>query len=264
METNKFDVDFLHNFFCKIIDCEKLSEDDLKIISLDELDYIDKIEEEAIRLSEDISDISSIYKQFSDGHYEIYVNEDKLKEEPFITVEILFSQLMDFYTMAIPYFINAKGLIEKLNWVKSISNGYNIWYEFSTICMASRVSYILFQDAEIDMNNPYSDDNYKENINTLLKSIENNTDSASAKFSIILYSLGKLTNIDPALDAEIKNINQLNKLKFIDVSEIFEKKELGELINELYILLVKSTTTSPNIALFVKLQKLGMKILKLL
>lgn len=260
MDTKKFDVDFLHNFFCEKTNCKKWSEDDLKVISMDELDYIDKLEEEGIRNPDNIS---SVYKEFNDGHYELYVNEDSLKEEPFLTTEILFSQLLDFYATIIPFFSNSRGLIEKFSKIKSISDGYNTWFEFSSICMSTRLTQLLFKDADLNFDNPYTDDNYKENIDSLLISIKTSNDFPTDKFSVILYSFGKLANIDPALQEEVKTISQLNKLKFIDISEILDD-ELGKLTNTLYVLLAKSTTTPPNIALFIKLHKLKTKIINLL
>lgn len=257
MEEEIFNVKYIHDVFCEIMECEPWKRKDFKIISLDETDFNNRLIEEEI---ENDNNISSLYKYFNDGHITLFVNETELQNNPFVVTETIFSQLFDIYNQKINYYYLIKSMIENYSWIKSASRGYNTWMEFQSSYMSYKLSMELFDELD---DNPYEYEDFKDNIIEMLKNIDQNEESKKTKFSVIIYIMGKLASYENVLNTQVNSYFQLKKIDTLDMTTIIEG-ELGRLIDGLYNTLISTLLTNTTVLTYKKIDKLTKKILNVL
>lgn len=254
-ETISLDANYLHQVFCELMECEQLSSQYLRVFSMNEEAYIDKLEQEEIPFDNE-NLVSSVYKEKNDGKIEIYVNEDALNNNPIYVTDTFYSQLFDLYFYSIPYYQNANNMVYKVRWMKKVQEGFKIWFDFHSIFLASKLTKNLYGEYEdtIDIF-----DTMEENMLQVLREIKDSEETKEDKMSILLYTLAKLAIFEPGLDLEITNLSQLRKLKTRKINELIEG-QLGIDIDKFNNILIQSVLGNINIMLFINLKKLYDKI----
>lgn len=248
-KTKSIDGSYVHQLFCEAMECTPLPLENLRIFSLDEIDYFNKMQEEEID-----EDNSSVYKYFEDNYIELYVNETTLNNEPFLATEILFSQLFDIYHQYIPYYQTMIEMVYGNRFTKKSQNGFDYWRQFSSSFMSTKLTKLMYGDLldDEDFDSPYKNNQFIENLKEMLKNIKDDEDTPELKIEIILYILGKLANLEKAMDENIRNLFQVKKLTFLNISE-FVEGDLGKEINNLYRTLITSMVTNPHLLIFFKI-----------
>lgn len=251
--AKKLTGNYIHDLFCEMMECEKMDEQYFQLHSLDDIDYFNILRDEGI----DDSNIAAQYKHFKDGHIEMYVNEYDLNNEPYVSMDVILSQLFDLYSTTMPFYENTYAEAHRIKFIKSASEGYKYWFEFSCSFMSMKLLRLAF--ADIDLGEEYSDESLTQKYKEILKTIHTSEENIETKISTIIYLFGKLAYLDNISEGEIKSLLKLKKSKFFDINETVDG-DLGKAMNDVYQLLIKSSLMPIKIFDYAKLAKLMNKM----
>lgn len=254
-ETTTLDANYLHQLFCELMGCEQIDSHNLRVFSMNEDAYIDKLQQEEIPFDEN-NLVSSSYKEKDNGKIEIYVNEDALNDNPIYVTDIFYSQLFDLYCTYIPYYQNANMLVYRVKWLKKVQEGFKIWFDFNSVFLSSKLTKNLYGDFE------YTADIFEtieEDMLDVLSNLKDADETKEDKMSVLIYTLAKLDIFEQAIDSEPSSLSQLKRIKTRDISSLIEG-ELGQDIYKFNNLLVQSVLGNINVILFIKLKTLYDKI----
>lgn len=258
-DYNKFDIEYIHNYFCNIMDVEPFSPNDLEFYIYDDIDYMKRMKE--VGISPEEVGVSN-YKIFKNGHIELYLNNDLFEENPIFATEIILSQLIEIYSPAIETFTYALETAEKAPFFLKTRDGYNVWFTFTQLTLCSKISYSMFGHIEIE-GNPFEEDVIVENMSNIINELKEDESDKETKFSTLLYALAKFASLEECLSKEYTNLLTAMNAKHRNMNEIIDG-DISGLINELYSALIKSTIRQVNISDYMKLTSLKKKTINMI
>jgi len=258
-DIEKLTGSYVHSLFCEMMNCEKLSEDNLSIESLDDMDYFSRLQDEKI----DDDNIVSQYRKNKDGSITMYINEDLLNTQPYSSIDVIMSQLFGLYADLglLPFYEPAYKEAHRFSFLKSAQEGYEYWFEFSCSFMSLKLLRQAFDG--IDIGEEYTDEALIEKYKDVIKELPETKEESDIKISTFIYLFGKLAYLDNIPKGEIKSMLQLKKLTFLKLSEVIGG-EIGKAVDDAYKMLAKSVLIPLKVYDYIKLAKLIKKINNLL